>query len=66
MLIQRVHLYSDGTFALRPTIFRHVHPEDADAMAGKAGLALEERFGGWEEQPFTPDSSYHISVYVNR
>jgi hypothetical protein len=32
-------------------------------MGQLAGLALEERWGGWDRRPFTKASKSHISVY---
>jgi hypothetical protein len=32
-------------------------------MADRAGLRLEERWGGWEREPFTDESVKHVSVY---
>jgi hypothetical protein len=32
-------------------------------MAEAAGLRLEQRWGGWEREPFTGDSVKHVSVY---
>jgi len=32
-------------------------------MAELAGLRRVERWGGWDKQPFTGSSSFHVSVY---
>jgi hypothetical protein len=32
-------------------------------MAGLAGLALAERYGGWDAQPFHAGLGQHVSVY---
>ena len=32
-------------------------------MARIAGLALEERWGGWRREPFTAASTIAVSVY---
>jgi hypothetical protein len=32
-------------------------------MARIAGLILRERWGSWQREPFTSDSSAHISVW---
>lgn len=45
----------------------HVHyrwPHQLDQLAGEAGLALRERWGGWAGEPFDDDSAAHVSVYV--
>ena len=33
-------------------------------MAERAGLRLEQRWGGWDREPFTGDSVKHVSVYA--
>jgi hypothetical protein len=33
-------------------------------MARLAGMTLRERWGGWRREPFTSESSKHISVWV--
>ena len=42
---------------------RYVWPAELDLMAHIAGFTLESRHGGWSEEPFTADSSDHVSVY---
>ncbi len=36
---------------------------DGIAHAQLAGLEREHRWGGWDEEPFTPASGQHVSVY---
>ena len=43
--------------------FRYVWPAELDLMAELAGLRLRERWGGWAREPFTSDSTTHISVW---
>lgn len=43
--------------------FRYVWPAELDLMAQLAGLLLRERFGDWTREPFTSNSSKHISVW---
>ena len=43
--------------------FRYVWPAELDLMARLAGLRLRERWGGWAREPFTGDSSQHVSVW---
>jgi SAM-dependent methyltransferase len=43
--------------------FRYVWPSELDLMARLAGMRLRERWGGWEREPFTGDSSKHVSVW---
>jgi hypothetical protein len=37
-----------------------------DGLAHSVGLQLTERFAGWLEEPFTPESDGHVSVYRPR
>lgn len=48
---------------LYPLEFRYAWPGELDLMARLAGLQLEHRWGGWEEEPFTATSERHVSVY---
>ncbi len=43
--------------------FRYVWPAELDLMAQLAGLTLRERWSGWDREPFTSDSTSHISVW---
>jgi SAM-dependent methyltransferase len=43
--------------------FRYVWPAELDLMARLAGMSLETRWGGWRREPFTADSTTHVSVY---
>ncbi len=58
-----VALTADG-IRLRPLVRRYVWPSELDLMARIAGLRLEERWGGWNREPFTSASRAHISVYT--
>jgi SAM-dependent methyltransferase len=42
---------------------RYVWPAELDLMARIAGFSLESRHGGWSQEPFTAESSDHVSVY---
>ena len=42
---------------------RYIWPAELDLMARLAGFALESRHGGWSGEPFTADSTDHVSVY---
>jgi SAM-dependent methyltransferase len=48
---------------LYPIVTRYAWPSELDLMARLAGLRLKERWGGWSREPFTADSSLHVSVY---
>jgi hypothetical protein len=60
------HHYSvgDGELQTRSVPFRYVWPSELDLMARLAGMTLRERWGGWRREPFTSESSKHISVWV--
>ena len=43
--------------------FRYVWPAELDLMARLAGMSLRERWSGWKREPFTSDSTQHVSVW---
>lgn len=43
--------------------FRYVWPSELDLMAQLAGMPLRERWATWTREPFTPDSTSHVSVW---
>jgi SAM-dependent methyltransferase len=43
--------------------FRYVWPAELDLMAQMAGMALRERWAGWQGEPFTSESRQHVSVW---
>ncbi|MGA8680904.1 MAG: class I SAM-dependent methyltransferase [Acidimicrobiales bacterium] len=43
--------------------FRYVWPSELDLMARLAGMTLRERWSGWEREPFTSESTKHVSVW---
>jgi SAM-dependent methyltransferase len=59
------HHYSviDGNLDVGSTPFRYVWPAELDLMARLAGMTLRERWGGWRREPFTSDSTSHVSVW---
>jgi SAM-dependent methyltransferase len=46
-----------------PVQLRYAWPAELDLMAQLAGLGLRERWGSWDQRPFTNASGGHISVY---
>jgi SAM-dependent methyltransferase len=48
---------------LYPIVCRYAWPAELDLMARLAGLRLKDRWGGWNEEPFTASSRSHVSVY---
>ncbi|MFI5049842.1 MAG: class I SAM-dependent DNA methyltransferase [Gaiellales bacterium] len=57
-----VSITRDG-IRLHPIVTRYIWPSELDLMARIAGLRLVDRFGGWNDEPFTYDSRLHVSVY---
>jgi SAM-dependent methyltransferase len=51
-------------FELSSGPFRYVWPSELDLMAKLAGLELRERWAGWRREPFTSESTQHVSVWV--
>ncbi len=43
--------------------FRYVWPSELDLMARLAGMTLRERWSDWNREPFTSDSTKHVSVW---
>lgn len=46
--------------------YRYVWPSELDLMARLAGMTLRERWGGWQREPFTSESTAHVSVWELR
>jgi hypothetical protein len=59
------HHYSvvGGQLELHSVPFRYVWPAELDLMARLAGMTLQERWSGWRREPFTSDSTHHVSVW---
>ena len=59
------HHYSitDGTVRVNAIPFRYVWPAELDLMARLAGMTLRERWSDWTREPFTADSTKHVSVW---
>ena len=55
--------FADGWGEYRTIPFRYAWPAELDLMARLAGLRLRERWSGWAREPFTSDSSQHVSVW---
>ena len=53
----------DGSWKLISMPFRYVWPEELDLMARAAGLRRRERWSGWKREPFTGESTKHVSVW---
>jgi SAM-dependent methyltransferase len=59
------HHYSlvEGNLEVRSIPFRYVWPSELDLMARLAGMRLTERWSSWTREPFTSESTEHISVW---
>ena len=43
--------------------YRYVWPTELDLMARLAGMTLRERWADWSREPFTDESTSHVSVW---
>jgi SAM-dependent methyltransferase len=58
------HLFPAGEqWELRSIPFRYVWPAELDLMGRIAGMTLRERWSGWRREPFTSESTKHVSVW---
>jgi SAM-dependent methyltransferase len=63
-LLEETHVNISSTgIQLNPIVTRYAWPAELDLMARIAGLHLKERWGGWNQEPFTCTSSNCVSVY---
>jgi SAM-dependent methyltransferase len=53
----------DGRFEKTSIPFRYVWSAELDLMAQLAGMTLRERWSGWKREPFTSESTSHVSVW---
>jgi SAM-dependent methyltransferase len=54
---------ADGKWEKLSMPFRYVWPAELDLMARLAGMTLRERWSGWKREPFTSESTKHVSVW---
>jgi SAM-dependent methyltransferase len=47
----------------RSQTFRYIYPSELDLMGRLAGFQLVDRWGGWNQEPLTTESSNHIAVF---
>jgi SAM-dependent methyltransferase len=63
-MIEESHVsLSSAGVRLTPVVQRYAWPSELDLMARLAGLRLQDRWGGWNREPFNATSSAHVSVY---
>ena len=53
----------DGELRTFSAPYRYVWPSELDLMARLAGMTLRERWAGWTREPFTDESTSHVSVW---
>ena len=66
LVSHHVFLGDDGTYVYRAIPFRYVWPSELDLMARIAGMTLRERWADWNREPFTAESTKHVSVWEKR
>ncbi len=62
-LVSHHYWVEGGTVEVFSPPFRYVWPSELDLMARLAGMSLRERWGGWACEPFTSESTKHVSVW---
>jgi SAM-dependent methyltransferase len=53
----------DGQLDVSSAPYRYVWPSELDLMAQLAEMSLRERWSGWNREPFTSESTTHVSVW---
>jgi SAM-dependent methyltransferase len=62
-LVSHHYWVVDGRLDVFSMPFRYVWPSELDLMARLAGMVLRERWSGWDREPFTAESTTHVSVW---
>jgi SAM-dependent methyltransferase len=62
-LVSHHYWIADGAVEVLSPPFRYVWPSELDLMAQLAGMTLRERWGDWERQAFTSESTRHVSMW---
>ena len=62
-LISHHYTLVNGNLELHSVPFRSVWPSELDLMARIAGMRLRERWSDWRREPFTSESTKHVSVW---
>jgi SAM-dependent methyltransferase len=63
-LVSHHYRVVDGVLETLSIPFRYVWPSELDLMARVAGMTLRNRFADWNREPFTSESSKHVSVWA--
>ncbi len=56
-------IIAESGIKLYPIQVRYAWPAELDLMARLAGMRLRERWSNWRGEPFTAESTKHISIY---
>jgi SAM-dependent methyltransferase len=62
-LVSHHYWVVNGKLEIFSPPFRYVWPAELDLMARLAGMSLRDRWAGWKREPFTSDSTSHVSVW---
>ena len=62
-LVSHHYWVVDGKLEVFTPPFRYVWPAELDLMARLAGMSLRDRWAGWKREPFTSESTSHVSVW---
>jgi len=62
-LVSHHYTFVDGRAEQVSIPFRYVWPAELDLMARLAGMTLRHRWSDWGREPFTSDSTTHVSVW---
>jgi len=62
-LVSHHYWIDEGDVEVLSPPFRYVWPSELDLMARLAGMTLRDRWAGWEREPFTSESTQHVSVW---
>jgi SAM-dependent methyltransferase len=63
-LVSHHYFIRDGALESFSMPFRYLWPAELDLMARLAGMRLRERWSGWEREPFSQESTKHVSVWT--
>ena len=66
-LLEETHMtLSSAGVQLHPIVTRYAWPSELDLMARIAGLQLQERWSGWEREPFLGANGNCVSVFARK
>ena len=63
LLVSHHYWITKGQATTFDSPHRYAWPAEYDLMARIAGLTLSERWGNWDREPFTNESTSHVSVW---